>query len=208
MRQSHSTQRQTARWAESCATRKKIMLCVNEVRLLGHLGRDPEFRTFPSGDRIATLNLCTTEKWRDRTSGEMREHAEWSRVVVRDAGTVEYLERHALKGTAVYVQGTLRTRKGTSPSGEDRYFTEVDANKVVPFPRTREGSGSQDDRSERPPSPAPAPSRASAPARQPQRPAPAPHEDDQRHQNQGLNDGYPSSQFANDDALNGPLPKF
>ena len=120
------------------------MLNVNETRLMGHLGRDPEIRTFPSGDRIANLSICTTEKWRDRSSGELKEFAEWHRVVVREPGTVEYLERNAFKGSPVYVEGSLRTRKVSYPNADDKYFTEVHANRVAVLHRAqREGAGYQ-----------------------------------------------------------------
>lgn len=188
------------------------MFCVNEVRLLGNLGRDPEIRTFQSGDRIATLNICTTDKWRDRATGEMREHSEWHRVVVREPGSVEYLERNASKGSPVYVEGASRTRKVSSPNADDKYFTEIHASRVTVFQRMRDGgTGQADERHEKPSSQAPSPSRGPSPAPQTQTPR-ANRQQDQEHRPQGYGtqsqDGYPDSQFEPDDAFNGPALRF
>ena len=91
------------------------MKSVNRTVLLGNMGKAPEFRTLPSGDRVANFSVCTTEKWKDRSTGELKEHSEWNKVQVREKGTVDYLERYAQTGSRVYVEGTLRTRKVLGP---------------------------------------------------------------------------------------------
>ena len=107
------------------------MLSINKTVLFGNMAHDPEFRTFPSGDRIACFTVCTSEKWKDRATGELKERTEWHKVQARERHTVDYLDRFAQKGTRVYVEGILRTRKVPSnDGGPDRYFTELDANIV------------------------------------------------------------------------------
>ncbi|MEW6121603.1 MAG: single-stranded DNA-binding protein [Pseudomonadota bacterium] len=98
---------------------------VNKVILVGHLGRDPEIRTFQNGGRMANLRLATSEKWRDKTTGERRERTDWHTVVVFNDNLVGVVERFLKKGSHVYVEGQLETRKNTGTDGQDRYFTEV-----------------------------------------------------------------------------------
>ncbi|CAN7646066.1 single-stranded DNA-binding protein [Acidovorax sp. LjRoot129] len=192
------------------------MLFVNEMRVLGYLGSEPEIRTFPSGDRIATLSIGTTDKWRDRQTTELREHTEWHRVVVREKGSVEYLEKYAEKGSPCYVEGAMRTRKvpASSPGTQDRIFTEVHATKVTVFPKLGDSSRTKDSGSEKPAAPAPAPDLAAQRRPSPSRQAPAASANTQRHAHvtqsntQGSNRGYPESQFDNDDALNGAPLRF
>jgi single-strand DNA-binding protein len=97
---------------------------LNEVTLIGHLGRDPEIRTTQGGDKVANFSLATSEKWADKRSGERRELTEWHRVVVWGpvAGIVE---RYVKKGDSLLVRGSLRTRKWQDQSGTDRYTTEI-----------------------------------------------------------------------------------
>jgi single-strand DNA-binding protein len=98
----------------------------NKVILIGNLGADPERRTTASGDVIWTLRLATAEKWKDKASGEMREGAEWHRVVLFRR-FADLAAQHLRKGASVYIEGRLRTRKWQDREGRDRYMTEVEA---------------------------------------------------------------------------------
>ena len=98
---------------------------VNKVILVGNLGRDPEIRSTQDGTRIANLNLATSESWRDRTSGERKERTEWHRVVIFNERLVEIAEKYLRKGSKIYVEGALQTRKWTDQQGQERYSTEV-----------------------------------------------------------------------------------
>ena len=98
---------------------------VNKVILVGNLGRDPEIRTLNSGDRVANFSLATSESWRDRTSGERRERTEWHRVVVFNDNLVKVVENYLRKGSKVYIEGALQTRKFQDQSGAERQTTEV-----------------------------------------------------------------------------------
>ena len=97
---------------------------VNKVILVGNLGRDPEIRTTQSGDKIANLSVATSESWNDRQTGERRERTEWHRVVIFGR-VAEIAEQYLRKGSKVYVEGSLQTRKWQDQSGQDRYSTEV-----------------------------------------------------------------------------------
>ena len=98
---------------------------VNKVILVGNLGRDPEIRSTQDGTRIATLNLATSENWRDRASGERKERTEWHRVVIFNERLVEIAEKYLKKGSKIYVEGQLQTRKWTDQQGQERYTTGV-----------------------------------------------------------------------------------
>lgn len=98
---------------------------VNKVILIGNLGRDPEIRSTNDGRQIANLSVATTESWRDRNSGERREKTEWHRVVIFSEGLVKVCQNYLRKGSKVYVEGQLQTRKWTDQSGQDKYTTEV-----------------------------------------------------------------------------------
>jgi single-strand DNA-binding protein len=98
---------------------------VNKVILVGNLGRDPEVRTLNSGDRVANLNLATSETWRDRNSGERKERTEWHRVVIFNDNLVKVAENYLRKGSKVYIEGALQTRKYTDQSGAEKFSTEV-----------------------------------------------------------------------------------
>ncbi|HEX6441348.1 MAG TPA: single-stranded DNA-binding protein [Stellaceae bacterium] len=98
---------------------------VNKVILVGNLGRDPEIRSTQDGIRIANLNLATSESWRDRVSGERKERTEWHRVVIFNERLVEIAEKYLKKGSKIYVEGALQTRKWTDQQGQERYSTEV-----------------------------------------------------------------------------------
>ncbi|MDD3030001.1 MAG: single-stranded DNA-binding protein [Alphaproteobacteria bacterium] len=98
---------------------------VNKVILVGNLGRDPEIRSFQNGGRVASFSLATSETWKDRTSGERREKTEWHRVSVLNDKLVDVVERYVKKGSKLYVEGQLETRKYTDKDGQERYTTEV-----------------------------------------------------------------------------------
>ena len=161
------------------------MASVNKVIIVGNLGRDPEMRTFPSGDQVANVTIATTDKWKDKQSGEMREATEWHRVVF-NGRLAEIVGQYLRKGSQVYVEGSLRTRKWTDQqTGQERYATEIRAD-TMQMLGSRQGSGGgqgggYDDGgyggggdsggydAPRRAAPAPAPRPAAAP-----RPAPAP----------------------------------
>ena len=98
---------------------------VNKVILVGNLGRDPEIRSMPNGDRIANLSIATSETWRDKSSGERKEKTEWHRVVIFNDQLAKVAEQYLKKGMKVYIEGQLQTRKWQDQSGNDRYSTEV-----------------------------------------------------------------------------------
>ncbi len=98
---------------------------VNKVILIGNLGRDPEIRTTQDGTRIAHLSVATSETWRDRNSGERRERTEWHRVVIFDDKLADVAEKYLRKGSKVYLEGQLQTRKWTDQQGVEKYTTEV-----------------------------------------------------------------------------------
>src|SRR5881409_3960445 len=98
---------------------------VNKVILVGNLGRDPEIRSTQDGMRIANLAVATSESWRDRVSGERKERTEWHRVVIFNERLAEIAEKYLKKGSKIYVEGALQTRKWTDNSGQERYTTEV-----------------------------------------------------------------------------------
>jgi single-strand DNA-binding protein len=98
---------------------------VNKVILVGNLGRDPEIRTMQDGGKIVQLSIATSESWRDRNSGERRERTEWHRVVIFNENLAKVAEQYLRKGSSVYVEGQLQTRKWTDQQGQERYTTEV-----------------------------------------------------------------------------------
>jgi single-strand DNA-binding protein len=98
---------------------------VNKVILVGNLGRDPEIRSLQDGSRVANLSLATSENWRDKNSGERRERTEWHRVAIFNDKLVEVAEKYLRKGSKIYVEGQLQTRKWTDAQNQERYTTEV-----------------------------------------------------------------------------------
>ena len=98
---------------------------VNKVILVGNLGRDPEVRHTQNNQKVVNLRLATSERWRDRQSGESRERTEWHSVVIFNENLADIAERYLRKGSSVYVEGQLQTRKWTDQSGQERYTTEV-----------------------------------------------------------------------------------
>ncbi len=98
---------------------------VNKVILVGNLGRDPEIRSMPNGDRVAQLSLATSEQWRDRSTGERKEKTEWHRVVIFNDNIVKVVENYLKKGSTIYIEGQLQTRKYTDQQGVEKYSTEI-----------------------------------------------------------------------------------
>lgn len=98
---------------------------VNKVILIGNLGADPEVKSFQNGGRLCNLRIATSESWKDKTTGERKERSEWHSVVIHGDGLVGVAERYLKKGSKIYVEGKLQTRKWQDQSGNDRYSTEV-----------------------------------------------------------------------------------
>lgn len=98
---------------------------VNKVILIGNLGRDPEVRSFPNGGRVVNLRIATSETWRDRNTGERKERTEWHSVAIFNENLGKIAEQYLRKGSTVYIEGALETRKWQDQSGQDRYTTEV-----------------------------------------------------------------------------------
>ena len=135
------------------------MASVNKWIGIGNLGRDPEMRSFPSGDQVANVTIACTDKWKDKQTGEAKEHTEWVRLVF-NGRLAEIAGQYLRKGSQVYVEGSIRTRKWQDQSGQDRYATEVRVDQMQML------GGRQDaDSDERQPSrAAPARQRSAAPA--------------------------------------------
>src|SRR5918998_4457531 len=104
---------------------RKMAGSVNKVILIGNLGKDPEIRTLNSGDRVANLRIATSESWRDKASGERKEKTEWHQVVIFNENIVRVAEQYLRKGSTVYVEGALQTRKWTDQQGVEKYSTEI-----------------------------------------------------------------------------------
>ncbi|MBV8914128.1 MAG: single-stranded DNA-binding protein [Acetobacteraceae bacterium] len=98
---------------------------LNRVTLIGNLGADPEIRTLNDGAKIASFSIATSERWKDRTSGEVRERTEWHRVVIFAPGLAKVAEQYLQKGSKILVEGKLQTRKWQDQAGQDRYSTEI-----------------------------------------------------------------------------------
>jgi single-strand DNA-binding protein len=116
------------------------MASVNKVIIVGNLGRDPEMRTFPSGDRVANVTVATTDKWKDKQSGEMKEATEWHRVVF-NGRLAEIAGEYLRKGSQVYIEGSIRTRKYTDKEGVERQISEIRADQMQML-GSRQGMGS------------------------------------------------------------------
>lgn len=104
------------------------MSSVNKVIIVGNLGADPEVKSFQNGGKICNLRIATSERWKDRSSGEQKERTEWHSVVIGGEGLVGVAERFLRKGSKVYLEGKLQTRKWQDAQGNDRYSTEVSLN--------------------------------------------------------------------------------
>lgn len=101
------------------------MSSVNRVILLGNLGKDPEIRTLTSGDRVANLTLATSESWKNKSSGERQEKTEWHKIVIFNDHLVKVAEQFLKKGSSVYLEGSIQTRKWTDNTGVEKYSTEI-----------------------------------------------------------------------------------
>lgn len=137
------------------------MASVNKVIIVGNLGRDPESRTFPSGDSVCNITVATTEKWKDKATGEAKEATEWHRIVF-NGKLAEIATQYLRKGTAVYVEGSLKTRKWTDQQGVEKYATEIRATSMQMLSGKPDGGGQAPARA-----PAPAPAAGRAPAAAP-----------------------------------------
>jgi single-strand DNA-binding protein len=98
---------------------------VNKVILIGNLGRDPEVRSFQNGGKVVNLRIATSETWRDKQSGERKERTEWHSVAIFNEGIAKIAEQYLKKGSTVYIEGSLETRKWQDQSGQDKYTTEI-----------------------------------------------------------------------------------
>ncbi len=98
---------------------------VNKVIIVGNLGRDPEVRSFQNGGKVCNLSIATSENWKDKNTGERKERTEWHRVAIFNEGLVRVCEQYLRKGSKVYLEGQLETRKWQDQSGQDKYSTEV-----------------------------------------------------------------------------------
>jgi single-strand DNA-binding protein len=98
---------------------------LNKATLIGHLGKDPEIRSFQNGGRAANFSVATSESWKDKESGEKKERTEWHRISILSDGLVSVAEKYLKKGSKVYVEGKLETRKWTDRDGVERYSTEI-----------------------------------------------------------------------------------
>lgn len=117
------------------------MFSKNYVELIGNLGRDPDIKAFPDGGRVANARLATTARWKDKQTGERREHTEWHNLVFRGDGLVRIVEDYVRKGAFVLVEGHLRTRKYEDKDGKDRYVTEVYVDKIGLLDKAGEDAG-------------------------------------------------------------------
>ena len=136
------------------------MASINKAIIVGHLGRDPEMRSFPNGDQVANVTIATTDKWKDKQTGEPREQTEWHRVVF-NGRLAEIVGQYLRKGALVYVEGSIKTRKWTDQQGVERYSTEIRADSMQMLGGKRDDSAGHYSA----PAPAPAHSTAAAPAR-------------------------------------------
>lgn len=138
------------------------MASINKVTLIGNAGKDPESRTFPSGDTVTNLSLATTETWKDKQTGEKKEAVEWHRLVF-NGRMAEIAAQYIRKGSSIYVEGSLKTRKWTDKDGVEKFATEIRVNDLKLLGGRPEGAGG---------GAAPAP-RAAPAARPPAAPRPA-----------------------------------
>ena len=147
------------------------MASVNKVIIVGNLGADPETRYTPSGDAVTNIRVATTDKWKDKTSGEMKEATEWHRIAFFGR-LAEVAGQYLKKGSQIYVEGSLRTRKWQDKDGQDRYSTEIRAD-VMQMLGRREGAGEPREAPGEPRAAEPRESRAAEPRAAEPRPAQA-----------------------------------
>ena len=120
---------------------------LNKVELIGNLGADPEAKPMPSGGNVVTLSIATTRRWKDRVSGERKEATEWHRVVCFNR-TADIASQYLHKGSKIYIEGRVETRKWQAQDGADRYTTEVIANSLIMLGRKGETSDASDNQVE------------------------------------------------------------
>jgi len=143
------------------------MASLNKVQIIGNVGKDPEIRTFQDGGSVANVTVATTDKWKDKTTGERKEATEWHRISFTGR-LAEIVEQYVVKGAPIYVEGSLHTRKYTDKSGAEKYATEIKAQSLQllgPRPEPRPAQGDTGGYYE-------APRQAARPAAPPQRQAP------------------------------------
>jgi single-strand DNA-binding protein len=169
------------------------MASVNKVIIVGNLGRDPEIRTFPSGDQVANVTIATTDRWKDKETREEKSATEWHRVVF-NGRLAEIVGQYLRKGSQVYVEGSLRTRKWTDQAtGQERYATEIRADSMQMLGQRGESGQSGYEgygQSEHQAAPAP---------RQAQRPAPPPRQQFEHDGKNSPNEGRPRAPGGFDD---------
>ena len=139
------------------------MASVNKVILVGNLGRDPEIKVFPSGDQVANVTIACTDKWKDKQTGEAKEHVEWVRLVF-NGRLAEIAGQYLRKGSQIYVEGSIRTRKWQDQSGQDRYATEVRVDQMQMLGGRQDADSGERQPSRAAPARSPAPPRAPAPS--------------------------------------------
>ena len=123
------------------------MASLNKVQLIGNLGKDPEFRAFSDGGSVASVRIATTEKWKDKESGELRESTEWHNIVFHNR-LAEIARDYLKKGSPIYIEGRLRTRKWQTDSGENRYTTEIRVDEMQMLGAKPEAAPVEDDEPE------------------------------------------------------------
>ena len=149
------------------------MASINKVIIVGNLGKDPEMRSFPNGDQIANIAIATTDKWKDKSSGEMKEATEWHRIVF-NGRLAEIVGQYLRKGSQVYVEGSLRTRKWTDKEGIEKFTTEIRADQMQMLGSRQGMGGSGAGASQDEGGGYDAPRQSAAPASRPQAPRQAP----------------------------------
>ncbi|MDR3521477.1 MAG: single-stranded DNA-binding protein [Acidocella sp.] len=134
---------------------------VNKVTLVGNLGKDPEVRSMPSGSKVVSFSVATSESWNDKASGERKEQTEWHKVVIMNERLADVAEKYLRKGSKVYLEGKLQTRKWTDQSGQEKYTTEVMLGRfggeLVMLDRAQGGASGNEDYAPRASAPAKAP---------------------------------------------------
>ncbi|MEC7119834.1 MAG: single-stranded DNA-binding protein [Pseudomonadota bacterium] len=162
---------------------------VNKVILVGTLGQDPETKSFPSGGSVTQFSIATSEQWTDKNTGERKEATEWHRIVLNNR-LGEIAQQYLRKGSKVYIEGSLRTRKWQDKTtGQDRYSTEIRGDSMQMLDSAKSMAGGQDSgRDDYQPYPARAPEQNNRPAPEQRRPAPA---EPTRYNNSDLDDDLP-----------------
>ncbi len=138
-------------------------MSVNKVILVGRLGADPESRSFPNGGSICNINVATSERWKDRETGERKERTEWHRVTLQNK-LGEIAQQYLRKGSQVYIEGRIQTRKWQDQNGQDRYSTDIMAREMTMLDSKNAGDGGGGSSYQPQPAAAPAPQQAAAPA--------------------------------------------